>query len=344
MTKLSNLGLAIGFCKWFESYLKDRPNIVSYLGHKSAPYVLKSGVPQGSNLGPLLFNIFVNDLVTSVENSKVLQFADDIKLYRSISTSADCELLQLDINAIQLWCNANMLTLNPAKTKVVSFSCKTNIIVHPYTLDGSDIARSSVVRDLGVFVDSRLKFGAHVSKIVNDSLRLLGVIARITRNFRSYTCILHLFRSLVLSRLNFSSTVWNSLGVSQTLRLECVQRRFVRIVYDRHIGRRIFYDYASLLSVFGLTPLSDRRLVRDMVFLYQLINAVIDSPNLLSRILIHVPLRQNRATTFFYPSNSESSPPLRRMQLMYDKLFNPNVDLFSTFANFKKSVIMMLTV
>lgn len=217
---------------------------------------------------------------------------------RSIHTPVDCELLRKDTDAIHLWCCANSLVLNPTKTKVVSFSRKANV-VHPYTLDGSEISRSAVLRDLDILFDSRLSFNYNVSKVINDSLRILGIISRITRDFRNHTCILNLFRALVLSRLDLCSTVRNSLGVSQALRLECIQRRLVRIVYDRHIGRSVFYDYVVLLGTLGLSPFSTRRLDGDVVFLYKLFNSVSDSPLLLSRISIPVPQRQNRSTPFF---------------------------------------------
>lgn len=91
-------------------------------------------------------------------------------------------------------------------------------IVYPYRLDGSVISRYLVVPDLGALIESRLKFGAHVSKIVNDSFCLLGVISCITRNFHRYSCILYLFCSLVLWKFEFSSTVWNFIGLNQTHR------------------------------------------------------------------------------------------------------------------------------
>lgn len=69
------------------------------------------------------------------------------------------------------------------------------------------------MRDMEVFIDSRLKFVAHISKIVNDSFGTLGVISHIIRNLHSYSCILHLFNSLVLSKFKFSTTVLNSLGI-----------------------------------------------------------------------------------------------------------------------------------
>ena len=89
---------------------------------------------QGCNLGPLLFNIFVNDLVDSVQHSKVLQFADDVKIYREIHSTTDCLKMQDDVQAVLNWCLKNNLVLNPSKTKVVSFTRKTSCIEYSYTM------------------------------------------------------------------------------------------------------------------------------------------------------------------------------------------------------------------
>ena len=71
--------------------------------------MVSSGVPQGSHLGSLLFLLFVNDLPKVLKYSKSFLFADDLKIYRSISNLIDCFLLQLDINAVVNWCELNNL-------------------------------------------------------------------------------------------------------------------------------------------------------------------------------------------------------------------------------------------
>jgi hypothetical protein len=85
-------------------------------------------VPQGSTLGPLLVNIYINDICDAIHNSQCLLFADDLKIYRSISDVDDCKLLQHDIDSVQNWCLDNGMKLNLSKTTVISFTRKTNSI------------------------------------------------------------------------------------------------------------------------------------------------------------------------------------------------------------------------
>jgi hypothetical protein len=109
LRKLSNFGLSSGYIDWFRSYLSNRQSFVRISGTVSFPYLVKCGVPQGSTLGPLLFNIFINDICDSIHNSQCLVFADDLKIYRSISDVDDCKLLQHDINSVQNWCLDNAI-------------------------------------------------------------------------------------------------------------------------------------------------------------------------------------------------------------------------------------------
>lgn len=80
-------------------------------GHLSNEYVANSGVPQGSHLGPILFSIFVNDIGNDF-NSEYLLFADDLKVYRSITSVLDSHLLQQDVDNLSGWCTRNELDLN----------------------------------------------------------------------------------------------------------------------------------------------------------------------------------------------------------------------------------------
>jgi sarcosine oxidase/L-pipecolate oxidase len=79
--KLSNFGLSSSYVDWFHSYLVNRQSFVHISGTLSFSYLVKSGVPQGSTLGPLIFNIFINDIGDSICNSKYLLFVDDLKIY-----------------------------------------------------------------------------------------------------------------------------------------------------------------------------------------------------------------------------------------------------------------------
>lgn len=91
--KLEAYGVCNVLCTIIMNYLSGRCNYVRVNGVLSKPFVYTSGVPQGSILDPLLFNVFINDITRCVENSRILLCADDIKLFREISTNDDCVLL-----------------------------------------------------------------------------------------------------------------------------------------------------------------------------------------------------------------------------------------------------------
>ncbi len=96
--KLSTFGFSEELLLWFRSYLRDRSQFVVIGGSRSERIVPTSGVPQGSILGPFLFILFINDLLTSL--SSCYGFADDLKIYRSIKNKYDCEILQENLAKI----------------------------------------------------------------------------------------------------------------------------------------------------------------------------------------------------------------------------------------------------
>jgi hypothetical protein len=120
--ELSNYGLSSGYLNWFPSYLTNRQSRVRYSGVHFTPFEAQSGVPQGSVLGPLLFNILMNDLCDVIKHSKCLIFSDDLRVYRAIISPSDCLLLQSDIDRVRNWCLANFMKPDFSKIKIISFT------------------------------------------------------------------------------------------------------------------------------------------------------------------------------------------------------------------------------
>ncbi|KAJ3649111.1 hypothetical protein Zmor_020871 [Zophobas morio] len=104
LQKLDLYGLSEDSLLLMRSYLKDRTSYVAYSGYVSYKFSVNSGVPQGSNLGPLLFILFINDLLEQF-SCPVLAYADDIKLYHSIGSPVDVDILQNNINLMISWCD-----------------------------------------------------------------------------------------------------------------------------------------------------------------------------------------------------------------------------------------------
>ena len=110
---------------------------------------MHSGVPQGSVVGPVLFIIYINDLVINLESQASL-FADDAKIYRTISTAQDTEILRSDMVRLEEWSSKWLLTFNFAKCRVMHFGRQNT---RPdYTLNGVTLDISAVEKDLGVRV------------------------------------------------------------------------------------------------------------------------------------------------------------------------------------------------
>jgi len=124
LTKLSRLGLDVNILRWIRNYLTCRHQKVVVNGSSSECTPVLSGVPQGSILGPLLFLIYVNDLasLTVSERSQLVLYADDLVLYKPISTSHDYCDVQNDMATIEAWSLRNSLTFNAAQCKYMVIS------------------------------------------------------------------------------------------------------------------------------------------------------------------------------------------------------------------------------
>jgi hypothetical protein len=160
--KLSNFGLSSSYVDWFHSCLDNRHSSLRISGRLSFSFLVKSGVPQGSTLGPILFNIFINNICNTILNSRYLLFSDDLTIYRTITNVDDCKVLQHDINSVHNWCLVNGMKINISKTTIIYFTRKTNNIGFNYKLCNNLVTRSQCVKDLGVLLDCKLYFHQHV--------------------------------------------------------------------------------------------------------------------------------------------------------------------------------------
>ena len=115
LNKLSYFGIKGTLLEWFASYLSGREHIILVNGNQSNPYKVTSGVAQGSRLGPLLFDLFINDLVEVVKHSEITLFADDCRISKQINNSQDSYDLQRDHERVIKWVKANELTINKDK-------------------------------------------------------------------------------------------------------------------------------------------------------------------------------------------------------------------------------------
>ena len=298
LRKLSRLGFSTQLICWLESYLTERVLRVKLDKYTSSSFTNVSGVPQGSNLGPLLFVLFINDVALLLGLGRKLVYADDLKLYLPVRSIDDCRHLQCLLKVFVDWCDRNKLVVNVAKCNVITFHRKQNPLVFDYNINGVILSRVDTVRDLGVELDTKITFGVHYSTIIAKANRQLGFIFKIGKDFKDPHCMKALYCSLVRPILEYASLVWFPHTVSWSLRIERVQKRFIRLAL-RNLPWRDPLNlppYPDRCLLLGLDTLQRRRRIQQALLIAKLINGEIDAPELLAQICFRIPSRALRNT------------------------------------------------
>ncbi len=258
--KVEAHGIRGNISKWIKAWLTGRRQRVSINGTKSEWADVKSGVPQGSVLGPLLFIIYINDLDTEI-NSRLSKFADDTKIGRAIHSDDDANALQRDLDNLCEWTDKWQMRFNTEKCKVINVG-RTNDN-NNYKLVNDTISHSSCERDLGVMVTKDLKPRQQCIKVRNKANRILGFISRSVSN-RTDKVILQLYLALVRPHLDYAVQFWCPAYKMDIHSLESVQRRMTKMI---HSIRNLPYE--ERLKRLNLHSLERRRVRGDLIEVYK---------------------------------------------------------------------------
>lgn len=297
--KLKHVGFPDWIMEWLLSYLTDRKAFVRINSACSDTFDIPSGVPQGSILGPLIFVLFINDLSLRISSGKLF-FADDLKIFRVIASALDCLALQNDVDELLGWCNENGMRVNIKKCKAITFSRGLNPTVYQYQIDATQLERVESIRDLGVIIDCKLRFNEHVAVTTAKAFSVLGFIRRNAAQFTDVYTLKSLFCGLVRSILEYAAPVWTPYYTSQIIRIERVQKIFVRFALRNLPWNDPVHlpDYQERCRLIDLELLSDRRKRLQQLVVFDIISNNIDSPSLLLEISFNAPHRQLRRSEF----------------------------------------------
>lgn len=158
------------------NYLNGRTQYVAIEGFRSTLLTVKTGVPQGSILGPVLFSIYIN-MCMGLDPVKIHLYADDTILYTTASLQVAMDFLQRAFNFLQLTLLKSKLVLNAKKTKFMIFnhSCSSSVYTL-LTLDGTKLERVHSYKNLGIWLDDKLSFGVHIESILKTQNQVFIIV------------------------------------------------------------------------------------------------------------------------------------------------------------------------
>ena len=230
IAKLHAYGLSMNACQLIVNYLKDRRQRVKVMGECSEWTIVNRGVPQGSVMGPLLFNIFLNDLFYVKMNCEIANYADDKHLY--YAHHCDIALkntLEVDTNSAIDWFINNYMDANPHKFQSIVLGRKRDISFS-ISVQENLIVPTDNIKVLGVTLDDHLKFDAHITNICTTASRQINALKRLAKFLNERSRIL-IYKSFISSNFNYCPVTWMFCGRKNVMKLEKLQERALRFVF-----------------------------------------------------------------------------------------------------------------
>ena len=245
------------------SYLRGRSQRVKVCNERSQWLIIKKGVPQGSIVGPILFNFFVNDLLFKDDRYDIANYADDTTIYVSApSKELFISKLTSATNVAIKWFVENGMQANASKFDFIVFGNKCEDFC--ITLcDGTVLHQNDYVTLLGVVLDHKLDYSRHISNMCKKAAWQLCALGRLSK-YLSVDAKMTIFRSFIVSNLTYCKLVWHFCNKTDEKKLEKLQERGLRIVSGDYDS-----DYVNLLKKCNLTTLAKNRILCEMVEVYK---------------------------------------------------------------------------
>ena len=214
------------------------------------------GVPQGSILGPLFFNIFLNDILWFIEKTDICNFADDNAIYSCAKSVNDViENLQSDLKIALKWFKDNQMLANPGKFQFMILS--KNAINKSIVLNSKTIESSKSVKLLGLTIDNKLNFGIHINNICKVASSKIKGLGRI-RSRLNLSQAKILYNSFILSQFNYCCFVWMFCSKTLQNKINQIQKRALRILYNEpnlNLDKLVELDKSTTIHIKNIITL-----------------------------------------------------------------------------------------
>ena len=271
LDKLEQYGMR-GVClDYLRSYLDSREAYVNFKNSLSDSYAIETSVPQGSVIGPVLFNIYTNDLIYYLHNAGVVAYADDTTL---VLNGPDLESLCAAMNDIlsrlSVWCRFNGLSLNCQKTKFMVFSNMNVATIPDLRIDGKSIEHVTNFKYLGLIIDNKLKFTSQIENVIQRMASATGITYKLGDSF-NYDAARAYYFAFIYSVLSYGLVVYGGCIVDsgKLPKLQRYQNKIMLNLFQQHfICNNIneLYKKCSILKIVDIYRLKVALLVHRMHF------------------------------------------------------------------------------
>ena len=230
LKKLEYYGIRGIAQNWFKSYLSNRMQGTDIGGIQSSLNYIKCGVPQGSVLGPLLFLLYINDIVNSSKLFQFTLFADDTSLfYSQKNTTNMSQIVNIELEKISHWLGANKLSLNVKKSQLLVFTLSKKIPDINLTINGEALKEVQVAKYLGILIDNKLNWGAQIQAVNLKLSKGIGLLAKI-RHYVPKNTLRSLYFTFINPHIDYNILNWGMASLNNLNSISNKIKKAVRIM------------------------------------------------------------------------------------------------------------------
>ena len=270
ISKLEHYGIRGVALNWLWSYLSNRMQCVEIGDAQSELEFIKCGVPQGSVLGPLLFLIYINDIVSASNIFKFILFADDTSLYYSCKDAKTIEeTMNRELAKISDWLSANRLSLNVGKSKLLYFTNNDRNILSniDIKMNNQILAEVPYAKYLGVYLDNKLQWDVHINNIKLRLSKGVSILAKI-RHYVPSSVLRSLYFTFINSHTNYNLLNWGTAPLANIEKISSKIRKAIRIIsFKRHDDEPL-----PLFKQLSILPLEETLQLKQANFMWKFKN------------------------------------------------------------------------
>ena len=319
-----------------EDYFSDRQQRVKIAGEYSSWNHISRGIAQGSILGPLIFNIFINDLLFIVKRCKLSSYADDTQIFFAHNDYREVEsAINSDLELVDKWYDENGLKRNNSKYQAIVMG-KSDVTLD-FKCENSSIPVSKEFEMHGITIDNKLKFDNHVAKICRKVSQQIAVLKRM-KKMLPFETRRDLYLAFILPHFKYCSETWNFCSKSAADKLERLNERAIRFVF-----RDKYTSYSKLLNALGLSSLKQQRLIKITLSIFNALHNSL-APKCIQDLIVH---RKNVCYNLrghyilSLPKPKSTTYGLNSVCYIGPKLWNSIPNMFrniTDFKSFKRSI------